>query len=63
MTTLIAADNHIALFALLCAICALVIYLEQKICLGSKNYRMYYGTIDYISVIKSKGNTGKRRSV
>ena len=30
MTTLISADNHIALFALLCAICAIVIYLEQN---------------------------------
>ncbi len=30
MTTLISADNHIALFALLCAICAIVIFLEQN---------------------------------
>lgn len=30
MTTLISADNHITLFALLCAICAIVIFLEQN---------------------------------
>lgn len=36
MTTLIAAENHIALFALLCAICALVIYLEQKYAWAAK---------------------------
>lgn len=36
MTTLISSENHIALFALLCAICAIVIFLEQRYAWAAK---------------------------